>query len=127
MFSFMLATMFAHNQDPITIARLRADFTRIVAHLDENHDGEVSKREWYDAPELAVPGAVAPLSASDKKEKRLLAIGDFKDEDTDHDGFVTVEELVRSRESIFHCLDANGDGSVTAAESAAAKCIPTHK
>jgi len=129
MFALLLLGGFAHGNDPMTIERLRQDFTKIVAHLDYDHDGRVSRNEWYNAPELAVPGAMAPLSASDRIEKKLFAIGDFKNEDTNQDKFVTVDELVASREPIFRCLDANGDGMVTSVESAASKnkCMSAKK
>jgi Ca2+-binding EF-hand superfamily protein len=75
-----------------------AKVLHVHAHLDQNHDGVLEVAELGNDPRLAWARAA----------------------DVDHDGVVTVDELIggmlRMREAVFARVDANGDGVLTAAE-----------
>ena len=87
--------------------RVLANYRRVFGFGDANKDGRYSKKEYVD------DGLY--LSRGSRQ-------GIFRAADSDNDGFVTEAEYVENRvitdeaKEIFHDMDADGDGRLTAGE-----------
>ena len=84
-----------------------ANYRRVFGFGDADKDGRHSKREYVDDGVYMT---------------RRARQGIFRAADSDDDGFVTEAEYVENRiitdeaKGIFHDMDANGDGRLTAGE-----------
>ena len=49
--------------------------------------------------------------------QRQEMLGFYASQDTNHDGFLTLDELLKGPLATFECMDANHDGKVTKEEA----------
>lgn len=99
---------------PIARADLIAAYRQMLAVIDSDRDGLISRAEWSASTELVGKASRASpirvvLDASPEDMFRLW--------DSDQDGLLAFEELVRPPLASFDCMDADHDGVVQPGEA----------
>jgi len=118
LFFVLAATAARPHAVPDTSTRdgLIASYTAMFTHIDTDGDGKVSRAEWetmVDAsPMLQSPG----LSEANRANLRAALMAGFERNDSDKDGFLTLDELMAKPLVRFACLDTNHDARVSQAE-----------
>jgi len=102
---------------PVTLAKMRHDFEVMVAADDLDHDRRISRAEWQRLFEVEFSANRLSMTPENRSVLKRDNIREFDREDLDHDGFLTVDEMVQSRVADFRCVDANHDGVVTRSEA----------
>jgi hypothetical protein len=105
---------------PITLAKMRHQFEVMLAADDRDHDHRISRAEGDRLFGVAYSPTHVALTAANRAAFKRDFAEEFTREDENHDGFLTVDEMVQSRVPDFRCMDANHDGSVTKTEVGAA-------
>jgi Ca2+-binding EF-hand superfamily protein len=94
---------------------------QLIAAIDSDQDGRLSLAEWSASTEPARDaGRASPIRIA----LHVPAADMFRLLDSNEDGLLTLEELVRQPLAIFDCMDIDHDGVVQAGETEAgeARC-----
>lgn len=83
----------------------------ILVSWDEDKDARLSRTEW-----TRMADGAARRDAAGGSSLRSAAGKYFTADDTDRDGFLTREELLRPVLATFDCLDSNRSGILSDAE-----------
>jgi len=119
---FLLAAAAAakpHAAPPETRDALVASYTKMFNHIDTDGDGKVSRAEWAAMVDASPMLQSLSLSQAQRDGLRAALMAGFDQNDSDKDGFLTLDELMAKPLVRFACLDANHDGKVTQAEAEA--------
>jgi len=120
---FLLAAAAAakpHAAAPVqTRDALVASYTAMFKHIDTDGDGKVSRAEWVAMVDASPMLQSLSLSQAQRDGLRAALMVGFDQNDSDKDGFLTLDELMAKPLVRFACLDANHDGKVTQAEAEA--------
>jgi|GEM_PF-2787353 len=120
---FLLAAAAAakpHAAAPVqTRDALVASYTAMFKHIDTDGDGKVSRAEWVAMVDASPMLQSLSLSQAQRDGLRAALMAGFDQNDSDKDGFLTLDELMAKPLVRFACLDANHDGKVTQAEAEA--------
>lgn len=105
---------------------LIASYTAMFRHIDTDHDEKVSRTEWEAMVDASPMLQSRGLSEAQRNGLRAALMAGFEQNDSDKDGFLTLDELMAKPLVRFACLDANHDAKVTPAETAANmdRCSP---
>jgi Ca2+-binding EF-hand superfamily protein len=93
-------------------------FQVMVAGMDRDHDGRVSRAEWV---EIMAGTGEADRALPVRMSFDAPPAEVFREMDSNADGLLTVGEFGRSMLANFDCLDADHDGVVRPAEAAAGR------
>ena len=105
--------------DTSTRAGLIASYERLVKRIDTDGDGKVSRAEWSVMVDASPMLQSLSISQAQRDGLRAALMAGFDQNDSDHDGFLTIDELLAKPLFRFACLDANHDGKISQAEMAA--------
>jgi len=94
-------------------------YTALFKHIDTDGDGKVSRAEWAAMVDASPMLQSLSLSQAQRDGLRAALMAGFEQNDSDKDGFLTLDELMAKPLVRFACLDANHDGKVTQAEAEA--------
>lgn len=100
--------------DTSTRAGLIASYKTLLKKLDTDGDGKASRVEW--AVMVDASPMLQSLSLSQAQRAGLRTALMAGQDDSDKDGFLTLDELLAKPLVRFACLDGNHDGKVTQAE-----------
>ena len=103
-------------------------FRRALEATDRDHDGRLSRIEWAAEVDKTFPEQARPGEATDNyAEVRTQMAGFHRRWDTDGDGWVTLDEIVREPLASFDCMDSDGNQRLTQAEiwSGMGRCAVT--
>lgn len=102
--------------DTSTRAGLIASYTAMFKHIDTDGDGKVSRAEWETMVDASPMLQSTGLSEANRANLRAALMAGFGKNDSDGDGWLTLDELMAKPLVRFACLDANHDAKVTQAE-----------
>jgi hypothetical protein len=124
MITLILAAASSFGGYPITLAKMRHEFEVMIAVDDRDHDHRISRAEWDRLSDIAVSRIQDSISQANRLALKRDTAREFVREDLNRDGFLTADEMVRSRLVDFRCMDENHDGTVTKSEAdqAMARC-----
>ena len=105
--------------DTSTRDGLVASYTAMFKRIDSDHDDRISRAEWETMVEASPMLRAQGLSEANRANLRAALMAGFGQNDSDKDGFLTLDELMAKPLFRFACLDANHDAKVTQAEMAA--------
>lgn len=99
---------------PLASEEPRADLVSIYRQVlkanDQDHDGGLSPVEWRAMVDLSFPEQPRPGEATDNySEVRAQMLDYHRRWDTDGDGLVSLDELVREPLASFDCMDSDGN------------------
>ena len=115
---FLLAAAAAkpHAAPVQTRDALVASYTAMFKHIDTDGDGKASRAEWAAMVDASPMLQSLSLSQAQRDGLRAALMAGFDQNDSDKDGFLTLDELMAKPLVRFACLDTNHDGKVTQAE-----------
>jgi Ca2+-binding EF-hand superfamily protein len=93
-----------------------ASYTAMFKHIDTDGDGKVSRAEWEVMVDASPMLQSLSLTQSTRASLRATLMAGFDQNDSDKDGFLTLDELMAKPLLRFACLDTNHDAKVTQAE-----------
>lgn len=102
--------------DTSTRAGLIASYESLLKKIDADGDDKVSRAEWAAMVDASPMLQSLSLSQAQRDALRSSLMAGFDQNDSDKDGFLTLDELLAKPLFRFACLDANHDGKVTQAE-----------
>ena len=102
--------------DTSTRAGLIASYEILLKKIDTDGDGKASRAEWTVMVDASPMLQSLSLSQAQRDGLRAALMAGFEQNDSDKDGFLTLDELLAKPLFRFACLDANHDGKVTQAE-----------
>jgi len=105
--------------DTSTRNGLIASYTAMVRRIDTDHDDKVSRAEWEVMVDASPMLQAQGLSEANRTYLRTSLMAGFDQNDSDKDGFLTLDELMAKPLFRFACLDANHDAKVSQTEMAA--------
>ena len=105
---------------PMARTDLIAAFRQMIAAIDGDHDGRLSRAEWSET----ASEERATDSDADRAIPIRIALGApaehvFRDLDSNNDGLLSFEEFVREPLASFDCMDVDHDGIVQPTETEA--------
>ena len=96
---------------------LRENYERVIAAWDKNHDQRLSRAEWADMLDFWQQKRLqGPAPPSNMADLRSVFMGQFDKADTNHDGAISVDELLREPLATFKCMDTDQDGTISDVE-----------
>ncbi len=117
---------------PASLEERRTDIVSHYRHAleaaDRDHDGRLSHIEWAAIVDMSFPEGPRPGEATDNYAEVRAQMADFHRRwDTDGDGWVTLDELVREPLTSFDCMDSDGNQRLTEDEiwSGMERCATT--
>ncbi len=114
-----LASAVPPAEEPIMARMARTDLVEVseimIAGMDGDHDGRVSRAEWRRVMTSPARGLPIRMSFDASPEEAFL------DMDRNADGLLSAEEFARPMLASFDCFDADHDGLVQPAEDAAGR------
>jgi Ca2+-binding EF-hand superfamily protein len=85
---------------------------------DRDNDGKLSHSEWMAMVDTSFPEQPRPGEETDNyAEVRTDVIAEHRRLDSDGDGLVTFDELIREPLASFDCMDSDGNQRLSEAES----------
>ena len=128
----LLAALTSCNLQPShgenTRAALISSYTELFRSLDKDHDGTLDRAEVGTLVDhfIALEGKSAPgrLSTSQLARQREQLMADIARKDKDHDGRLSLQDLLKEPLAMFDCMDRNHDGRLSSDElsSGTARC-----
>jgi len=112
-----------------TRAGIIAGYRMVLSANDRDGDGRVSRAEWTAMVSGVLPEQPLPdPHLADYTETRASLLAQFDEQDLNHDGYLTLRELVREPLAFFACADRNRDGRLSEREiwRAMSRC-PSHE
>lgn len=103
--------------DTATRASLIANYETLLKKIDSDGDGKASRAEWTAMVDASPMLQSTSLSEAQRNGLRTALMAGFDQNDSDKDGFLTLDELMAKPLVRFACFDANHDGKVTQAEA----------
>ena len=120
LFALAAAAAKAHPApDTSTRDGLVANYSAMFKRIDADHDDKISRTEWEVMVDASPMLHAQGLSETNRTNLRAALMAGFDQNDSDKDGFLTLDELIAKPLFRFACLDANHDARVTQAEMAA--------
>jgi len=119
LFALAAAAAKAHAPDTSTRDGLVASYTAMFKRIDTDHDDRISRAEWETMADASPMLRAQGLSETNRTNLRTALMAGFDQNDSDRDGFLTLDELMAKPLFRFACLDANHDARVTQAEMVA--------
>ena len=112
--------------DTSTRVGLIASYERLMKRIDTDGDGKASRAEWSVMVDASPMLQSLSISQAQRDGLRAALMAGFDQNDSDHDGFLTIDELLAKPLFRFACLDSNHDGKISPAEMAANmdRCAP---
>src|SRR5205085_4717218 len=117
----LLVAMPPPADEPLGLPEVRVDLVdalrSLMATIDGDHDGRLSRAEWS----AATSRGGDSYSETDRASPIRMSIAAppdevFRDWDSNADGLVSFEEFAREPLASFDCVDADHDGIVQPAE-----------
>jgi EF hand len=103
--------------DPVPRSWIRDGYQAVLAAYDRDGDRALSRAEWTAMVGVSFPAQPRPgEEASNYGEVRADLIGLLDQMDTDRDGKVTLDELIREPLATFDCMDSDRDLRLSQAE-----------
>ena len=123
MIALLLLTVAAaaksHAAPALTREALVKNYDAMFRHIDTDGDGKISRAEWTVMVDASPMLQSTSLSPAQREALRASLMAGFDQNDSDKDGFLTLDELLARPLVRFACLDANHDGKVTQTEAEA--------
>jgi len=121
-FWFAVASCHHSNSlDANTREHLVSNMRLVLKSWDKDGDGKLSRSEvqtMVDASFRRIALSVPAGEAHPELEKqRQETLGFYASQDTNHDGYLTLDELLAGPLATFDCLDVNHDGKVSKEEA----------
>jgi Ca2+-binding EF-hand superfamily protein len=108
--SVLLTASQAHaERDARSREAMATGFAKMLHNWDKDGDGKISANELVIMIGDAFPSKYY-ASEADAQSVREGALADYKDQDLDKDGFLTLSELLKEPMATFDCIDVNHDG-----------------
>ncbi len=107
---------------------LVSHYRQALEAADRDHDGRLSRIEWAAMVDMSFPEQPRPGEATDNYAEVRAQIADFHRRwDSDGDGWLTLDELVREPLASFDCMDTDGNQRLTDEEIQASmgRCATT--
>jgi len=99
-------------------ADLIAVYRQSLEANDRDNDGRLSHSEWMAMVDAGFPEQPRPGEEADNyAEARTEIIAYHRRWDSDGDGLVTLDELVREPLASFDCMDSDGNQRLSEAET----------
>lgn len=93
---------------------LIAQYAAVTKSWDKDRDGKLSRSDLESLVDHFIGEQASGLLRSPKAAqlqlRRRQLIADFEQGDTDHDGYLTLSELLKGPLAMFDCMDRNHDG-----------------
>jgi hypothetical protein len=104
----------AQPPDGRTRPGLISGFELVLKGNDQNGDGKLSRAEVEGMVDSGlVPYQKPPRNYAEIRDQLLRA---YAAQDLDHDGYLTLAELLKQPLATFSCMDTNGNGSLSQQE-----------
>jgi len=92
----------------------------VFKYWDKDGDGKLSRVELEAMVDYAIRRAAGDFSRGkitpDLEKRRQELLRSYASQDTDHDGYLTLDELLKGPLASFDCMDANHDGTLSTDE-----------
>ena len=105
--------------DTQTRAGLVASYTAMFKRIDTNGDDKISRAEWETMVDASPILQSLGLTQTQRDSLRASLMSGFDQNDSDKDGFLTLDEMMAQPLFRFACLDADHDARITQTEMAA--------
>jgi len=103
--------------DPVPRSWIRDGYQAVLAAHDRDGDGTLSRAEWTAMVGVSFPAQPRPgEEVSNYGEVRTDLIALYDQFDTDRDGKLTLDELIRLPLATFDCMDSDRDLLLSQAE-----------
>ena len=93
-----------------------ADMTSVLKAWDKDEDGKLSRAEVAvmldESFQMLAKDAPDGKLAADLERQRHGFLGFYASQDTNHDSYLTLDELLKGPLASFDCMDENHDGKV---------------
>jgi Ca2+-binding EF-hand superfamily protein len=115
-----------------TREKLIAGFTALLKSWDKDRDGRLSRSEVETMVNESFRRMARSIPAGEAhpelEPQRQQAIDHYMAQDTNRDGYLSLNELLREPLANFDCTDADHDGKLSQSEfnSSIARCAPHH-
>lgn len=98
-----------------------AEYRAMFKTWDKDHDGRLSPAESRAMVDHLIASEARQMPTANKAQfqtQRVRLLHDIAIEDANHDGYLTLADLLARPLAIFDCADRNHDGSLTETEIA---------
>ena len=111
----------SNSADANTRDHLVSGYTNVLKSWDEDGDGKLSRSEVQTMVDASfrmmaqsARGGQAPHPQLETQLQEILAF--YARQDTNHDGYLTLDELLKGPLANFDCMDENHDGKLSEEE-----------